>query len=197
MPQICQCEHTKTHTTQITQMSTQARSQIYSVADRIRYVRGNETQAQFSKRVGISRSALANYETGRSKPNAFALRQISEKTGHPLSFFDNQEINEADDWFETAKRSVLEGAPKLTDDELSLIRCLRMCDDQTVGQLVETIQSAIEESPYRGTYEQLLFFDTDMGRLEKIRRLDGRYARGEMLVDSEKLYSEVRKALDR
>ncbi len=80
--------------TQDAQASTQNSKKPETVSRRLRFLRGKETQEAFSKRVGISRSALANYETGRSVPNSFVLNQISEKCGVAEDFFSASDLVE-------------------------------------------------------------------------------------------------------
>lgn len=51
------------------------------LGERLRYLRGEQSQEQFAQQIGLTRAALANYETGRTKPKASILREISRKLG--------------------------------------------------------------------------------------------------------------------
>ena len=73
--------------TQTGQMSTQTRhSTNLNLTSRIRQLRGRMTQQEFSDKVGVSRSALANYETGRSAPNIAVLRDMAKAMDVPETF---------------------------------------------------------------------------------------------------------------
>ena len=43
-------------------------------------------QAEFAEELGIDRSTVANWETGKTEPSATQLRRISELSGIPIDF---------------------------------------------------------------------------------------------------------------
>ena len=49
------------------------------IRDRFRSLRGDMTQADFAKFVGISRPTVGFYENGERLPDALALKKIAEK----------------------------------------------------------------------------------------------------------------------
>ena len=44
------------------------------------------SQVQFAEAVGVDRSTIANWEAGKTEPNATQLRKISEVSGIPMDF---------------------------------------------------------------------------------------------------------------
>lgn len=61
-----------------------------TVAERLRRLRGvEESQESFAARVGISRAALANYETGRTVPGPSVRRRICDALGVPPGELDD------------------------------------------------------------------------------------------------------------
>lgn len=52
-----------------------------TVGDRIRQVRGSETQTTFAERLGITQRAVVNYETGGRVPKKSVLGKMSEQYG--------------------------------------------------------------------------------------------------------------------
>ena len=127
---------------QTTQMSTQ-RATKYGIARRIRFLRGDSTQEEFSRRVGITRSALANYESNRSTPNDFVLDQIASRCDMPATFFDDADLTPNGDW-NTASflGRVIEGRPDWTDDELSFVRLLRLVPADVVARIADAAGSS-------------------------------------------------------
>lgn len=103
-----------------------------TIGERIRRVRGEQSQAAFAERAGLARSALANHETGRTTPTPSGVRRISEVTGLPLSAFMVGEVGDLPDL--AAALGIFDEVatlPGLTKDEKAMIRVLRLCPDST------------------------------------------------------------------
>lgn len=73
-------------------MSTQSGRKIFdtetlkAIGIRIREARGGMTQEEFSSAIGVTRSALTNYEAGRRLPNDVILGRIAEVSGMSLPY---------------------------------------------------------------------------------------------------------------
>mgnify|MGYP005853738515 CR=1 FL=1 len=154
-------------------------TQNVTIGERLRRLRGEESQEAFSRRVGITRSALANYETGRTKPKPSVLRQICQSlglsesallTGEAGSFRELASLVGAHD-----AAAVL---PGLTDHERAIIRVLRLCPNEVVYGVVRQIISALEDgSFYRELADPLTIVD-DISHLYMIAAGQGWYDRG-------------------
>lgn len=46
----------------------------------------NMNQVEFAQKIGVDRSTVANWETGKTEPNVTQLRKISEISGIPMDF---------------------------------------------------------------------------------------------------------------
>ena len=49
-------------------------------------VNADMNQQEFATAVGVDRSTIANWEAGKTEPNATQLRKISEISGIPMDF---------------------------------------------------------------------------------------------------------------
>jgi transcriptional regulator with XRE-family HTH domain len=56
------------------------------IGERIRTVRGDETQDEFAKKIGVGRTVLANYEAGRRLPDSDTLEKIADERGYSTSY---------------------------------------------------------------------------------------------------------------
>lgn len=135
------------------------------ISRRLRFLRGDETQQAFAKKVGISRSALANYETGRSKPDDFTLAQISEKAGVPPDYFDPVHDPAAPSSLARSIGQYIEGVPDWTDDEATVIRVLRLCDVSTVLAVLRTISEGASRQEFVVTLGTIFTVNDDLQRL--------------------------------
>ncbi len=70
------------------------RQQNYSLSMKIKMLRAhkNMSQEDLSGIIGISRSSLANYETGKRQPDEEVLSKIAEACHVSVDFFENQPI---------------------------------------------------------------------------------------------------------
>ena len=67
------------------------------LAIRIREARRNAhlSQDELGKHIGVSDKSVSAYEQGRSTPPITKLKKIAESTNHPLSYFTQEENQEA------------------------------------------------------------------------------------------------------
>lgn len=49
-------------------------------------VNADMNQLEFAEAIGVDRSTIANWEAGKTEPNANQLRKISELSGIPMDF---------------------------------------------------------------------------------------------------------------
>jgi transcriptional regulator with XRE-family HTH domain len=155
--------------------SSEDRAKARAIGRRIRNLRGNATQLDFASMFGITRSALANYEMGRSKPPMQLIESISKKMGMPIEVLAGGP--EPIDYEETLKGMVGDGS-KITDDEWAIVRLLRVAHPDDV---LITVQSILHGFEKRGAGIQLMDPQTmamDLARLYVISNGDGRYDRG-------------------
>ena len=70
-----------------------------SIADRLVFLRGSATQAEFADRVGINVNTLRGYEKGRALPGYEVLESLCSK------------LNVSPSWILTGQGNVLQEAP--------------------------------------------------------------------------------------
>ncbi|WP_165455705.1 helix-turn-helix domain-containing protein [Paracoccus subflavus] len=158
-------------------MSTQISTD--SVAARLRALRGDESQEAFSRRVGITRSALANYETGRTKPKPAVLRQICQKLGISEALLPQGRLSNLGDLVAALGIHEEGGTlPGLTEDEKAIIRILRLCSTPVVNRVVTAMISGVEAQDFDRRLADPATAPTDVARLYQIAKNDGAYERG-------------------
>lgn len=148
------------------------------LAKRLRFLRGDETQESFAKRVGISRSALANYETGRSVPDEFTQLKILRNAG-----FSDDYLTEHYDPFEPHSPgavfgAVIEGLPDWTEDEATLVRILRLCDRQTIEAVLEVVLRGVSQQEMTVKLGTIFTIKDDLQRLMEVQSGVRPYAKG-------------------
>lgn len=157
-------------------MSTQSSTDIPA---RLRALRGEESQQSFSERIGITRSALANYETGRTTPKPSVLRSICQKLGISESVLRSGEASTFDDLAGAVGAYREVGTlPGLTDDEKAIIRVLRLCDTSVVHSAVTAIIEGLEAQKFERSLADPLTAHIDIARLYQISKDAGFYNRG-------------------
>ncbi len=67
------------------------------LAQRIREARKNAhlSQEELGQYIGVSDKSVSAYEQGRSTPPISKLKKIAESTSHPLSYFTQEDNNDA------------------------------------------------------------------------------------------------------
>lgn len=159
--------------------SSEEHAQARAIGRRIRTLRGSISQVDFAARLGITRSALANYEIGRSKPPVEVIENIAKNfdlgldalAGSPEPIdYENALKDIADD--------IVGAGGKITQDEWAIVRIMRVAHPEDVLGVVQRIVSGIEA---RSDGIQLMDPQTvamDLARLYMIASGDGRYDRG-------------------
>lgn len=150
-----------------------------AIGKRIRALRGDETQADFAEKIGLTRAALANYETGRTVPKDIVILKIANLTGVEPSSIASTEAYSFDDLAALlgAKRQV-DGLADLTPDERAFIRLLRACDEETVLTVAGYILDAVQAGRINRYALDPLTFEFDVTMLAKVRADGGRYIKG-------------------
>lgn len=117
------------------------RAQAASFGRRLRAARREISQAELAEKAGLSRSAIANYELGRS----FPANDVVTKIADALCIDESTLVAEpeVEDWeLELKSQFPTEG---MSDDEMALVRLLRCAPDElvlnTVNQLVAYIET--------------------------------------------------------
>jgi transcriptional regulator with XRE-family HTH domain len=169
---------------------TQNSTKEEGVGKRLRLLRGDLTQDEFSQQIGISRSALANYETGRTKPKQKTLRQICKSVGVSETFFIDGTVS---DISELARVFGIDSDQPsgITDDEVAIVRIMRICSSDTVLKIVKALTSEIEDSSEARRLADPLTAITDLERLYTIISMDGIYERGVTQQNLEVLIREI------
>jgi transcriptional regulator with XRE-family HTH domain len=159
-------------------MSRHGSGSLSSVARRLRYLRGEETQEAFAKRVGVSRSALANYETGRSKPDDYTLQRIAENTNTSMEYFVSYVDPLANSSMAALVGAAIEGVPDWTDDEATLVRMLRLCDDPALRDIVRAVNDAVGNREVLVNLGTVFQLKDDLQRLLELAAGQRTYERG-------------------
>ncbi|MFV0410805.1 MAG: helix-turn-helix transcriptional regulator [Paracoccus sp. (in: a-proteobacteria)] len=93
------------------------------IADRLRELRGKETQEDFARMIGVSRATLANYEAGRTVPRPSVCRRICRKLGIAENTLTNMPAT-------TVIREIKRGLPDAPlDFHASMLRVLITLDE--------------------------------------------------------------------
>ncbi|WP_439526858.1 helix-turn-helix transcriptional regulator [Roseovarius mucosus] len=150
-----------------------------AIGKRIRALRGDETQAHFAEKIGVSRAALANYETGRTKPNDMTVLKIANLTGVSPSSIVSHDVYSFDDLAAlVSAKPDLKGLGDLSEDEKAMIRLIRVCDEQAIQQIVGAILEGIQVDRFHREFVDVVNFERDFTRLAVIREGGANYIRG-------------------
>lgn len=172
-------------------MTTPANENAHDIGDRLRFLRGKETQEEFSNRLGVSRASLASWETGRAKPRRKVLGEICLKLGVSRTFLEHGEAEDARD-LANGLQLALAGKKDITADEAAMVRLLRVSTPETVLAVVEAITRELEKGETLNLLDPLTAED-DIKRLYKIQAMKGFYERGLSGQNLEELIKELAK----
>lgn len=122
-----------------------------AIGRRIRNARGAASQEDFAAAIGVSRSALTNYEAGRRLPNDEVLARIAQASGVPTFqlLFDQPKVAFAD-YQQRIEKAALEAAARrpgfiprfmVSDDEYAFIALFRLMQQETAGR--EMVRSLV------------------------------------------------------
>ncbi len=159
-------------------MSTRNSTDPSGLGERLRRLRGERSQEEFGALVGLTRSAVANYETERTTPKPSILKDISRKLGISEDFLLTGRVrNECELNMVVAGRGILNECHE-TDDELAIIHVLRAASPEAVREIVERLLKAVEDdSSMRGRLRGLRI-DEDIARLGAIYQSGGVFQQG-------------------
>lgn len=159
-------------------MSSQHKELEAELPARLRALRGERSQEDFARVVGLTRSALANYENGRTVPKPSILRKISERAGVSDSFLLSGEVrNEYELNLVVTGRGFINECHE-TPDELTIVRALRAVSPLTVQAVLGILIRDIGENPE--TRSQLgNTLGSDLERLDQMHRMGGHFAKGQ------------------
>lgn len=149
------------------------------IAARLRLLRGEESQDAFSRKVGLTRSALANYETGRTVPKRSVLRQICQRLGISESALIEGKAQDITDLLGSLGiYDEVATLPGLTDDEKAIIRVLRICNVDVALAVASSITAGLEEKKFSTEVADSGTIVEDIARLYQIVEAKGIYQRG-------------------
>lgn len=152
--------------------SSEDRAQARAIGRRLRNLRGEASQLDFAAHFGLTRSALANYELGRSRPPKELLERIKDHTGIDLDTGPEPQDFEAD------LKALVGDGTNLTEDEWAMVRILRVALPEDIRTVAEVLVKSIED---RGAGLQLADPKTvalDLARLYAVTLGQRDYARG-------------------
>jgi transcriptional regulator with XRE-family HTH domain len=152
-----------------------------AVGLRLSAARGKRTQEEFAKALGISRSALANYEAGRRIPNSNVFTLIEKETGiskRQILFGDQlDDLTKAHFQIENnIIKSMKEKSPgsipkfMISDDELVIVRGLRGLNSHSkilnllAEELLSSVKSDAQQTPVQPYEEQFIRAIQDFAR---------------------------------
>ncbi|WP_413221528.1 helix-turn-helix transcriptional regulator [Tritonibacter mobilis] len=150
-----------------------------AIGRRIRALRGDETQANFAEKIGVSRSALANYETGRTKPNDMTVLKIANLTGVSPSSIVSDEAYSFDDLAAlVAAKPTLNSIGDLSEDEKAMVRLVRACSDQDIQRVASVIVDGVSSDSFLSEVADVVNFERDLTRMVALQSGSTRYLRG-------------------
>lgn len=119
--------------------SSEERVQARAIGRRLRTLRGDMSQQDFAESLGVSRSALANYELGRSTPPHDFISKVEARFGTALGA--PPELAD----FEDELRKLVGDGSELTKDELALVRIMRLAEAEDTRACVAELVARVEQ----------------------------------------------------
>lgn len=142
------------------------------------------TQQEFSDMVGVSRSALANYETGRSSPNVAVLRDIAKAMGVPETHLTMASaLDVAED--SASLGLSIKGDQRLTEDELAIVRLLRLGEPKAVSRVLDLLIKALAQGNAGSHISDFMHLKDDLARADAIIKDGGFYDKGHMITEDQ------------
>lgn len=133
---------------------------------KLRELRGAKSQGELAEIAGLTRSAIANYELGRSLPGKSVITKLAEALGVEREALKAEPTVE--DWEEQFR--ALGPPDSVSDDEMALIRLLRCAlpDDAItfVKQLIDYFEAADDAFQFVDSEQAA----RDLARLYKARK---------------------------
>ncbi|MDT8854628.1 helix-turn-helix transcriptional regulator [Paracoccaceae bacterium Fryx2] len=162
------------------------------IVRRIRFLRGENTQEEFSRKVGISRSALANYESGRSLPNEYVLAQIAARCEISESFFDDADLTPGLNGAALLGK-IVEGTPDWTDDELAMVRLLRLVPAPVAAKIAADLVEAATTTELSGMIASFGSLTRDVATVMAVQARGGLFRKGSVDLTGDALAQMARK----
>jgi len=144
---------------------------------RIKFLRGELSQSEFAKKVGVSRAALANYETGRTIPAPEVIEAICDVSGVTSAFLSSGKAREADHILDLLGLND-DSAGSLTADEWAIVRGLRVCKPEVVRRVVALISEGYFENRRGLADPDPILLGEDFRKLASIVEKSGQYQKG-------------------
>lgn len=148
-----------------------------SVGKRIRFLRGDLSQAAFAERVGVSRAALANYETGRTAPKASIIEAISEASGVSTEFLASGKVNDVEQ-LAVSLGMGSNTADQLTADEWAVIRILAVSKKETIQKVIRELIEGFKNDEDAKKLADLTTIEIDLTQLLTVDAEIREYQRG-------------------
>lgn len=142
------------------------------LGQRLRSLRKGASQADFAEKLGLTRSALANYELGRSLPKPDVLQRIAERLD--ISLQDLTGPAQLADLKHSANL-MLGVSDSPTQDEWAILRMLRLSGPECVLDVVRTIIRSLEADKSRLQAWKADTVLVDLARLYTIENRGGGY----------------------
>lgn len=162
---------------------------------RIKFLRGELSQHEFAKKVGVSRSALANYETGRTVPSPEVVRKICDHYEISEDFLERGVVADVSEFATSlGLRSHQGDGP--TKDEWAFIRVLRLCNTETVLKVVTSLTEGFIADEQSKRLADPVVIVEDLARLISIIDQGGRHERGLTRGNVEQVIVELSKRLE-
>lgn len=114
------------------------------------------TQEDLGEKLGISGSAIAQYETDNRKPKHDTLQRIAAALGIPI--YDLLDDKEREMYFEAevnAEKASVESGYKFTTDEKLLVRLFHTLNDDGQGKAIERVGELTEIPRYQRSGDKL------------------------------------------
>ena len=166
-------------------MSTHSSTDNDGVGARLRHLRGESTQEEFAKRLGLTRSALANYENERTKPKPSMLKEISRKLGISEDFLLSGRVrNEYELNLVATGRGMLNES-HTTEVEEAILRLLRAMPPIVVRKVAEGLLEQVEINPDVRAHLKGPGIDTDLALVAKVYREGGKFEKGQHPLEAE------------
>lgn len=125
-------------------MSTQDQKRELGV--RLRQLRGDQSQEEFAQEIGLTRSALANYETGRTMPKRAVIKEISRRLGMSDDYLISGQVRNEFELNRALTGHHLLSRHEESRDELAVVEAMRAVDPQTVSEVVAALLRDLGEN---------------------------------------------------
>lgn len=165
------------------------------IGRRIRFLRGDLSQTAFAEIIGVSRAALANYETGRTRPNEKIIRAISEAWSASPEFILEGEVQNVEE-LATSLGMGSNTPDDLSADEWSVVRILGVCDSETIQKAVEAIVKGFSKSDEAKELACKGTVIEDLSRLLMVAEGRRDYQRGVRSANLEPMLDALRKRIE-